>query len=225
MSEISTEHPGNESGGFARNRIESMLDGSGITINGPNPWDIHVRNPGFYKRVLSRGSLGLGESYMDAWWECEQIDEFVNRLMRARMRSPNIFLSHFLSWAGATLFNLQKQSRAFQVGEEHYEVARRVQEVLQGYKDLQDIIAILGMDELSEDQKLIVARARRIQKYLSQPFHVAEVFTGMQGVYVKLEDTIRGFKGIVDGEYDDVPEQAFYMVGTIEEVLEKAKNL
>ena len=111
------------------------------------------------------------------------------------------------------------------VGEEHYEVARRVQEVLQGYKDLQDIIAILGMDELSEDQKLIVARARRIQKYLSQPFHVAEVFRGMQGVYVKLEDTIRGFKGIVDGEYDDVPEQAFYMVGTIEEVLEKAKNL
>ena len=104
-------------------------------------------------------------------------------------------------------------------------MARRVQEVLQGYKDLQDIIAILGMDELSEDQKLIVARARRIQKYLSQPFHVAEVFTGMKGVYVKLEDTIRGFKGIVDGEYDNVPEQAFYMVGTIEEVLEKAKTL
>jgi F-type H+/Na+-transporting ATPase subunit beta len=111
------------------------------------------------------------------------------------------------------------------VGEEHYDVARRVQEVLQGYKDLQDIIAILGMDELSEEQKQVVARARRIQKFLSQPFHVAEVFTGMQGVYVKLEDTIRGFKGIVDGDYDHIPEQGFYMVGTIEEVLEKAKNL
>ncbi len=121
MSEISTEHPGNESGGFARNRIESMLDGSGITINGPNPWDIQVSNPGFYKRVLSQGSLGLGESYMDEWWECEQIDEFINRLMRARARSRNMFLSHFLSWAGASLFNLQKQSRAFQVGEEHYD--------------------------------------------------------------------------------------------------------
>ena len=111
MSEISTEHPGNESGGFARNRVESMLDGSGITINGPNPWDIQVSNPGFYKRVLSHGSLGLGETYMDEWWECEQIDEFVNRLMRARARRRNIFLSHFLSWAGASLFNLQKQSR------------------------------------------------------------------------------------------------------------------
>ncbi|MGM0576579.1 MAG: F0F1 ATP synthase subunit beta [Myxococcota bacterium] len=111
------------------------------------------------------------------------------------------------------------------VGEEHYEVARQVQEILQSYKDLQDIIAILGMDELSEDQKLIVARARKIQRFLSQPFHVAEVFTGTPGVYVKLEDTIRGFKGIVDGEYDDIPEQAFYMVGTIDEVHEKAKKL
>ncbi len=111
------------------------------------------------------------------------------------------------------------------VGEEHYKVARDVQEILQSYKDLQDIIAILGMDELSEDQKLIVYRARKIQKFLSQPFHVAEAFTGMKGVYVKLEDTIRGFKGIVQGDYDDIPEQAFYMVGTIEEVLEKAKTL
>jgi len=110
------------------------------------------------------------------------------------------------------------------VGEEHYAVARRVQEVLQTYKDLQDIIAILGMDELSEDQKLTVYRARKIQRFLSQPFHVAEAFTGSPGKYVKLEDTIRGFKGIIEGAYDDVPEQAFYMVGTIEEVFEKAKT-
>jgi F-type H+-transporting ATPase subunit beta len=111
------------------------------------------------------------------------------------------------------------------VGQEHYQTARRVQEVLQGYKDLQDIIAILGMDELSEDQKQVVARARKIQRFLSQPCHVAEVFTGIPGVYVKLEDTIRGFKGIVEGEYDHIPEQAFYMVGTIEQVLEKATKL
>jgi F-type H+-transporting ATPase subunit beta len=111
------------------------------------------------------------------------------------------------------------------VGEEHYAIARRVQETLQTYKDLQDIIAILGMDELSEDQRLAVYRARKIQRFLSQPFHVAEAFTGAKGKYVKLEDTIRGFKGIVEGEYDDVPEQAFYMVGTIDEVLEKAKTL
>ena len=111
------------------------------------------------------------------------------------------------------------------VGEEHYRVARAVQEVLQRYKDLQDIIAILGMDELSEEDKLIVARARKIQKFLSQPFHVAEAFTNIKGVYVKLEDTIRGFKEIVEGKHDDVPEQAFYMVGTIEDALEKARRL
>ena len=111
------------------------------------------------------------------------------------------------------------------VGEEHYQVARQVQEVLQKYKSLQDIIAILGMDELSEEDKLTVARARRIQKFLSQPFHVAEVFTGTPGVFVKLEDTIKGFKGILEGKYDHIPEQAFYMVGTIEEVLEKAKKM
>ncbi len=111
------------------------------------------------------------------------------------------------------------------VGEEHYRVARAVQEVLQRYKDLQDIIAILGMDELSEEDKLIVSRARKIQKFLSQPFHVAEAFTNIKGVYVKLEDTIRGFKEIVEGKHDDVPEQAFYMVGTIEDVLEKARRL
>jgi F-type H+-transporting ATPase subunit beta len=111
------------------------------------------------------------------------------------------------------------------VGEEHYEIARAVQNTLQRYKELKDIIAILGMDELSDDDKLIVARARKIQKFLSQPFFVAEVFTGSSGKYVKLKDTISGFKGIVDGKYDDVPEQAFYMVGNIDEVLEKAKTV
>ena len=111
------------------------------------------------------------------------------------------------------------------VGEEHYNVARRVQETLQGYKSLQDIIAILGMDELSEEDKLTVSRARKIQRFLSQPFDVAEVFTGTPGIQVKLEDTIKGFKGLVDGEYDHLPEAAFYMVGTIEEAVEKAKKL
>jgi F-type H+-transporting ATPase subunit beta len=111
------------------------------------------------------------------------------------------------------------------VGEEHYRVARQVQEVLQRYKDLQDIIAILGMDELSEEDKLTVSRARKIQRFLSQPFHVAETFTNIPGAYVKLSDTIRGFKEIADGKHDDIPEQAFYMVGTIEDVLEKAKTL
>ncbi len=111
------------------------------------------------------------------------------------------------------------------VGEEHYLVAREVQRVLQTYKSLQDIIAILGMDELSEEDKQVVARARKIQRFLSQPFHVAEVFTGTAGKFVDLEDTIRGFKGIIDGEYDDLPESAFYMVGTIEEAVEKAKTM
>ena len=111
------------------------------------------------------------------------------------------------------------------VGQEHYDVAREVQRILQTYKSLQDIIAILGMDELSEDDKLAVARARKIQRFLSQPFHVAEVFTGMAGVFVSLEDTIKGFKGICAGEYDHLPEAAFYMVGTIEEVVEKAKKM
>lgn len=111
------------------------------------------------------------------------------------------------------------------VGDEHYQVARKVQSTLQRYKDLQDIIAILGMDELSAEDKLVVARARKVQRFLSQPFHVAEVFTGTPGKYVKLENTVRGFKEIVEGKYDDIPEQAFYMVGTIEEALEKAKKL
>ncbi|MBI2082366.1 MAG: F0F1 ATP synthase subunit beta [Deltaproteobacteria bacterium] len=111
------------------------------------------------------------------------------------------------------------------VGEEHYKVARDVQKILQRYKDLQDIIAILGMDELSEDDKLIVARARKIQKFLSQPFFVAAQFTGLEGKYVKLADTIKGFREIVEGKHDDLPEQAFYMVGTIEEVIAKAEKL
>jgi len=111
------------------------------------------------------------------------------------------------------------------VGEEHYQMAREVQRVLQKYKDLQDIIAILGMDELSEDDKLLVTRARRIQRYLSQPFFVAEQFTGLKGRYVKKEDTVKAFKEIIEGKHDSLPEQAFYMVGTIEEVQEKAERL
>ena len=111
------------------------------------------------------------------------------------------------------------------VGEEHYAVARRVQEILQRYKALQDIIAILGMDELSEEDKITVARARKIERFLSQPFHVAEVFTGSPGKFVDLADTIKGFKGLCDGEYDHLPEQAFYMVGTIEEAVAKAEKL
>jgi F-type H+-transporting ATPase subunit beta len=111
------------------------------------------------------------------------------------------------------------------LGEEHYQVAREVQEILQEYKDLQDIIAILGMDELSEEDKIVVNRARRIERFLSQPFFVAEQFTGTPGKYVELDDTIRGFKGILEGRYDDLPEEAFYMVGTIEDAVEKAKQL
>ncbi|MDE0046599.1 MAG: F0F1 ATP synthase subunit beta [bacterium] len=111
------------------------------------------------------------------------------------------------------------------IGEEHYQVARSVQEVLQRYRSLQDIIAILGMDELSEEDKLVVARARKIQRFLSQPFHVAEVFTGVPGVFVELDDTIKGFKAIVDGGYDDLPEQAFYMVSNIDAAVQKAKKL
>ncbi|WP_298467755.1 F0F1 ATP synthase subunit beta [uncultured Erythrobacter sp.] len=111
------------------------------------------------------------------------------------------------------------------VGNEHYETARKVQETLQKYKSLQDIIAILGMDELSEEDKLTVARARKIQKFLSQPFHVAEVFTGISGVFVQLEDTVKSFKAVVEGEYDHLPEQAFYMVGGIEDVVKKAAEM
>ena len=111
------------------------------------------------------------------------------------------------------------------IGQEHYTVAKTVKEILQHYKDLQDIINILGMDELSDEDKVVVRRARRIQRFFSQPFHVAEQFTGYKGKYVKLEDTIRGFKEIIDGKHDDLPEGAFMYVGTIEEAVEKAKAM
>ena len=111
------------------------------------------------------------------------------------------------------------------IGQEHYDVARSVQGVLQRYKELKDIIAILGMAELSGEDKAIVARARKVARFLSQPFFVAETFTGAPGKYVSLKDTIRGFKGIFDGEYDHLPEQAFYMVGSIEEAIEKGKSM
>jgi F-type H+/Na+-transporting ATPase subunit beta len=111
------------------------------------------------------------------------------------------------------------------VGDEHYNIAREVQKILQTYKSLQDIIAILGMDELSEEDKLIVSRARKIQRFLSQPFHVAEVFTSLPGKFVDLADTIAGFKGLIEGKYDHLPEAAFYMVGTIEEAIEKADKM
>jgi len=111
------------------------------------------------------------------------------------------------------------------IGEDHYHVARQVQQILQKYKELQDIIAILGIEELSDEDKIFVSRARKMQRFLSQPFHVAETFTGKAGKYVKIEDTIRGFKEIVEGKHDDIPEQAFYMVGGIEEVLERAKEM
>ena len=111
------------------------------------------------------------------------------------------------------------------VGEEHYNVARDVQEILQKYKSLQDIIAILGMDELSEEDKLTVARARKIERFFSQPFHVAEVFTGSPGILVDINDTIKGFKGLCNGDYDHLPEAAFYMVGTIEDAIKKGEEL
>ena len=123
---------------------------------------------------------------------------------------------------------LDSTSRALDpnvVGEEHYSVATQVQETLQRYKDLQDIIAILGMDELSDEDKLLVQRARKIERFLSQPFTVAEAYTGRDGKYVRLADTIRGFKEIVEGRHDDIPEQAFYMVGTLEEAVATAKRM
>lgn len=123
------------------------------------------------------------------------------------------------------LDSTSRQLDPFVVGEEHYNTARGVQQTLQRFKELRDIIAILGMDELSEEDKAIVARARKLQRFLSQPFHVAEVFTGAPGKYVSLKDTIAGFKGIIDGDYDDLPEQAFYMVGSIDEAKTKAANM
>jgi F-type H+-transporting ATPase subunit beta len=111
------------------------------------------------------------------------------------------------------------------IGDEHYQVARQVQIILQKYTELQDIIAILGIDELADEDKITVSRARKLERFLSQPFHVAEVFTNTPGAYVKIEDNIRGFKEIIDGKHDDLPEQAFHMVGGIEDVIEKAKKL
>merc|ERR1712217_920844 len=111
------------------------------------------------------------------------------------------------------------------IGDRHYQIARQVQEILQAYKSLQDIIAILGMDELSEDDKLTVARARKVQRFMSQPFTVAEVFTGTKGQYVQLKDTVAGFKGLIEGQYDKIPESAFYMVGAIEQAIERGKQM
>ncbi|HVQ39203.1 MAG TPA: F0F1 ATP synthase subunit beta, partial [Pyrinomonadaceae bacterium] len=123
---------------------------------------------------------------------------------------------------------LQSSSRILDpriIGDEHYRTAQEVKRVLQRYKDLQDIIAILGLDELSDEDKLIVSRARKVQRFFSQPFFVAAQFTGLEGKYVKLEDTIKGFREIVDGKHDDLPEQAFYMVGTIDDAVEKGKTI
>jgi F-type H+-transporting ATPase subunit beta len=123
---------------------------------------------------------------------------------------------------------LDSSSRVLQPGvvsDEHYQTATRVQEILQRYKDLQDIIAILGIDELSDEDKVVVTRARKIQRFLSQPFHVAEAFTGQAGVYVRLEDTIKGFVEIIEGKHDDLPEQAFFMMGTIDQAVERGREL
>ena len=143
----------------------------------------------------------------------------------------SVFLSvaRFFDWgiypAIDPLDSSSRQLDPLVIGQEHYDVARGVQGILQRYKELKDIIAILGMDELSDEDKQAVTRARKIQRFLSQPFFVAEVFTGASGKYVSLKDTIAAFKGILAGEYDDLPEQAFYMVGGIEEVVEKAKSM
>ena len=121
MSEFTSEQFDPDSPGFARQRVEKILDGSGVSINGPNPWDIQVKNPAFFKRILLHGSLGLGESWMDNWWGCNRLDEMMNRLLRTDLASNQRFLSHLMPWVQANLFNLQKQSRAFQVGEKHYD--------------------------------------------------------------------------------------------------------
>ena len=139
------------------------------------------------------------------------------------MSVSNVFLCKVACHLCQSLVGSQTYTHG--IGEEHYRVARGVQAVLQKYKDLQDIIAILGMEELSDEDKLTVSRARKIQRFLSQPFFVAEVFTGSPGKYVPLKETIRGFKEILEGKYDDLPENAFYMVGTIDEAVEKAKKI
>src|ERR1035441_8043327 len=148
-----------------------------------------------------------------SWWCCG-----TRRDWRTRRSLP---------WWGA-VDPLASTSRILDprvVGDQHYNTAQAVKRVLQSYKDLQDIIAILGIDELSEDQKLTVSRARKVQKFLSQPFYVAEQFTGLEGRYVKIDDTVRSFQEIVDGKHDDIPEQAFYMKGSIDEVLEEAEKM
>src|SRR4030095_15187432 len=147
-----------------------------------------------------------------------------------RFGCPSSGLGHLsvLAASDSSVVRRDLFSRALQPGivsDEHYETATRVQEVLQRYRDLQDIIAILGMDELSDEDKLVVQRARKIQRFLSQPNFVAEQFTGTPGEYVKLEDTIKGFQEILEGKHDDLPEQAFYMVGTIEKAVEKGRQL
>ena len=150
--------------------------------------------------------------------------------MRTAAMRPTVVLSRDIAALGIypavdPLDSTSRQVDPNVIGEEHYETTRAVQAVLQRYKELRDIIAILGMDELSPEDKLAVARARKIQRFLSQPFHVAEQFTGLKGKYVVVKDTIRGFQEIVDGKHDALPEQAFYMVGTIEEAVEKAEKM
>ena len=121
MSEFTSEQFDPDNPGFAQQRVKKILDGSGVSINGPNPWDIQVNNPAFFKRILLHGSLGLGESWMDNWWDCNRLDEMMNRLLRTDLARNQRFLSHLMPWVQANLFNLQKQSRAFQVGEKHYD--------------------------------------------------------------------------------------------------------
>ena len=130
MSEATQEKFHSNNQGFAQQQIEKLLEGSGIELNGKNPWDIQVHNPQFYKRVLFQGSLGLGESYIEQWWDCEQLDQMMNLLLRSDIANNHKFISHFVSWAQANLFNLQKKSRAFQVGEEHYDVGNDLYETM-----------------------------------------------------------------------------------------------
>ena len=154
----------------------------------------------------------------------------INKIIHNLFEGVNLFRNNLLAEkaiypAVDPLDSVSRILSPLVVGERHYKVARKVQEILQQYKSLQDIIAILGMDELSEEDKIIVARARKIQRFLSQPFHVAEQFTGLPGKYVPVSDTIASFKEILEGKYDDLPEAAFYMVGNIDEAVEKAKTL
>ncbi len=132
MSEFATEQFEHNNQSFARQRVDSLLAGSGVSINGPNPWDIQVKNPAFYKHVMINGSLGLGEAYIDGWWDCEQIDETINRILRTPLADHQVFLSNFINWVQANVFNLQKSSRAFQVGREHYDIGNELYEEMLG---------------------------------------------------------------------------------------------